>query len=119
MMAWLHTILRNEFYGSFRKRRREVPDSDGVFAARLSSLPAQEGKIELANFRVALGKLPPASREVLIRLCQVNRGWRIEGGSGETAAMRTAPPSTQRRRRKTRFAAERETPHQPLSKQSG
>jgi RNA polymerase sigma-70 factor (ECF subfamily) len=39
MMSWLHTILRNEFYTSFRKRRREVSDSDGLFAARLSSLP--------------------------------------------------------------------------------
>src|SRR3712207_6622154 len=29
MQAWLFTILRNQFYTSFRKRRREVEDPDG------------------------------------------------------------------------------------------
>jgi RNA polymerase sigma-70 factor, ECF subfamily len=66
MSAWLHTILRNEFYSEFRKRRHEVPDSDGLFAARLASLPLQEGHMDLGDFRVALHKLAPEHREALM-----------------------------------------------------
>ena len=37
MVAWLYTILRNEFYSEFRKLRREVADTDGQYAARLAT----------------------------------------------------------------------------------
>jgi len=33
--AWLFTILRNGFYSQHRKKRREVEDPDGSYAARL------------------------------------------------------------------------------------
>ena len=36
MQAWLFTILRNQFHTSYRKRRREVEDPDGQYAARLA-----------------------------------------------------------------------------------
>lgn len=66
MIAWLYTILRNEFYSEFRKRRREVADTDGQHAARLASRPAQEGHMHFQDFRVALGKLAHDHREALI-----------------------------------------------------
>ena len=60
------TILRNTFYNSFRKRGREVQDSDGEYAARLAVPAGQEGYIALQDFRRALAKLPDHQREVLI-----------------------------------------------------
>jgi len=66
MRAWLFTILRNTFYSNHRKRRREVQDVEGEHAARLATHPAQNGHMDLADFREALGKLPPDQREALI-----------------------------------------------------
>jgi RNA polymerase sigma-70 factor, ECF subfamily len=66
MMAWLYTILRNEFYSTIRKRRREVADTDGLFAARLTSLPTQESHLDFQDFRAALFKLGDDHREALV-----------------------------------------------------
>src|SRR6202012_5180525 len=66
MSAWLFTILRNLFRSEYRKRRREVADSDGSYAARLKTHPEQEGSIEFGEFREALGRLPDEQREALI-----------------------------------------------------
>ncbi|MCW3474892.1 sigma-70 family RNA polymerase sigma factor [Limobrevibacterium gyesilva] len=66
MVAWLYTILRNEFYTDFRKRRHEVADTDGQYAARLSTRPLQEGHMQLLDVREALDKLAPDHREALI-----------------------------------------------------
>ena len=66
MPAWLFTILRNLFRSEYRKRKREVEDSDGRYAASLTSPPEQMGKLELQEFRTALAKLPPEQREALI-----------------------------------------------------
>jgi RNA polymerase sigma-70 factor (ECF subfamily) len=66
MPAWLFTILRNLFRSEYRKRKREVEDSDGHYAASLTSPPEQIGKLELQEFRAALVKLPPEQREALI-----------------------------------------------------
>jgi RNA polymerase sigma-70 factor (ECF subfamily) len=72
LSAWLFTILRNAFYSEFRKRRREVEDAEGRMASRLASMPAQNGHMDLQDFRQALMSLPPNQREVLI----------LVGGSG-------------------------------------
>lgn len=66
MPAWLFTILRNLFISEYRKRKREVEDSEGHYAASLVSPPEQIGKLELQEFRTALVKLPPEQREALI-----------------------------------------------------
>jgi RNA polymerase sigma-70 factor (ECF subfamily) len=66
MTAWLVTILRNVFYSEYRKRRREVADSDGSYAQTLVSPPAQTGGLELGELLGALAKLPPDKREALI-----------------------------------------------------
>ena len=66
MSAWLFTILRNLFRSEYRKRRREVEDVDGSYAERLTSLPEQNSRLEIAEFRDALKLLPSEQRESLI-----------------------------------------------------
>ena len=65
-MAWVCTILRNQFYTECRKRRREVEDADGVEAGRLIALPSQEHGIELQKVWTILSKLPATQREALL-----------------------------------------------------
>ena len=64
--AWLFTILRNAFYTTYRKRRREVQDTDGEQAARLCARPEQHGSLDLRDLRHALGKLRVEHREALL-----------------------------------------------------
>lgn len=66
MPAWLFTILRNIYYSEYRKRRREVSDSEGTIAARLATAPAQNGHMDFLDFREALQKLPADQREALV-----------------------------------------------------
>ena len=66
LWAWLFTILRNIYYSEYRKRRREVADPDGAFAAKLATAPAQSGHMDLLDFRAALQQLPSDQREALI-----------------------------------------------------
>jgi RNA polymerase sigma-70 factor, ECF subfamily len=64
--AWLFTILRNEFYSQIRKRRREVEDGDGAYAARVALPPAQDGHMDLNDMQAALMKLPVDQREAVL-----------------------------------------------------
>ena len=66
LRAWLFTILRNEFYTYFRKRKREVEDADGAIAAAVAVYPEQEGHPDLADMQAALAKLPVDQREALL-----------------------------------------------------
>jgi len=66
MSAWLFTILRNLFRSEYRKRRREVEDTDGSYAETLKSQPEQTSHVEFQEFRAALSKLPEDQREALI-----------------------------------------------------
>ena len=59
-------ILRNEFYTDFRKRRREVADTEGHHAARLATHAVQESHMHFLDFREALYRLAPDHREALI-----------------------------------------------------
>ena len=65
LRAWLFTILRNIYYSNYRKRAREVQDSDGVYARRLTVPGDQESHLDLEDFRKAMAKLPAEQREVL------------------------------------------------------
>jgi RNA polymerase sigma-70 factor (ECF subfamily) len=66
LQAWLFTILRNNFYSEHRKRAREVPDTEGTYAASLTTLPDQEEKLAHRDFLAALQKLPPDQREAVL-----------------------------------------------------
>jgi len=66
LRAWLFTILRNGYFSELRKRRREVEDVDGKMTASLSVPPAQQGHLDMQDFRRALNLLPPDQREALV-----------------------------------------------------
>ena len=66
MRAWLFTILRNTYYSSRRKSKREVADVDGTFTENVAEKPAHDGHMQLADFRKALGTLPVEQREALL-----------------------------------------------------
>ncbi|MCF8487324.1 MAG: RNA polymerase sigma factor [Rhodobacteraceae bacterium] len=66
MRAWLFTILRNTYYSLHRKRRREVQDIDGEYAAQMSVKPDHDGRLAMTDFRVAFAQLADEQREALI-----------------------------------------------------
>lgn len=66
MVAWLCTILRNQFYTAMRRRMREVEDIDGEFAGTLAEPPSQEGVVALKALHDAMQALPPGQREALL-----------------------------------------------------
>jgi RNA polymerase sigma-70 factor, ECF subfamily len=66
MSAWLITILRNLFRSEYRKRRREVEDTNGSYMESLKSHPEQYSRVEFEEFRMALAKLPFNEREALL-----------------------------------------------------
>lgn len=66
LIAWLITILRNQYYSVGRKMQREVADPDGEHAATLEAQPQQAGHLELKDFLSALQVLPDDQREALI-----------------------------------------------------
>ncbi|CAN5386408.1 RNA polymerase sigma factor [soil metagenome] len=65
-MAWLYTILRNELYSTLRRRRREVEDAEGTYAAKLAVQPNQHGALDMGDLKTALAKLAPDQREALL-----------------------------------------------------
>ena len=64
--AWLFTILRNVYYSQYRKRAREVQDTDGVYSRAIAVEGDQESHLDLVDFRKALARLPAEQREVLM-----------------------------------------------------
>ncbi|SOH94743.1 RNA polymerase sigma-70 factor, ECF subfamily [Monaibacterium marinum] len=66
LRAWLFTILRNTFYSSKRKQKWEVEDVDGAYTDSLSVKPAQDGVMDLSDFRKAFETLPSDQRESLM-----------------------------------------------------
>ncbi|MEM1428743.1 MAG: RNA polymerase sigma factor [Pseudomonadota bacterium] len=86
LRAWLFTILRNHFYTTRRKLRREIGDADGVFSSRLAEKPAHDGRLALRDFAAAFAQLPDEQREALV----------LVGASGfsyEDAARMTCVPA--------------------------
>ncbi len=66
MRAWLFTILRNTYYSLHRKRKREVEDVDGSYAAALSEKPSHDGRLALHDFTQAFNRLNDEQREALV-----------------------------------------------------
>ncbi len=65
MRAWLFTILRNTYYSSYAKSRREVQDSDGILSGQLSVKPEHDGRMAYTDFLAAFEQLPDDQREAL------------------------------------------------------
>jgi RNA polymerase sigma-70 factor (ECF subfamily) len=82
LSAWLFTILRNLFYSQYRKRRREIDDPDGSYAAKLKVVPDQQSHIDFEDMRAALTLIPTDQREALLLVA-------AEGLSYEDAAQIT------------------------------
>ncbi len=66
MKAWLFTILRNEYFSQMRKAGREVSDPDDFFTNNLAVHPAQDGVMDLNDFKKALDTLPADQKEAII-----------------------------------------------------
>ena len=64
MLAWLFTILRNEFYSQCRRRKRFENIDDN--ADGLVSKPTQVAQAVHHELCAALAKLPPEQRRALI-----------------------------------------------------
>jgi RNA polymerase sigma-70 factor (ECF subfamily) len=66
LKTWLFTILRNTAYSDYRKRWREVEDTDGSYAAGLVTQANQIAHLDMADFKSALDVVPAEQREALI-----------------------------------------------------
>ncbi len=64
--AWLFTILRNLIYSEHRRRKHEVEDPDGSYAARLRTHADQQSHLDFEDFRRALAHLNPYQREAIL-----------------------------------------------------
>jgi RNA polymerase sigma-70 factor (ECF subfamily) len=66
LRAWLFTILRNTYYTTVVRRRREVRDETGKYAATLSVDATQDWRVAVRSLQAALAQLPDEHREALI-----------------------------------------------------
>ena len=66
LRAWLFTILRNTYYTSLVRRRREVRDETGEYAGALKTPPSQEWSMAMHALQDALAQLPVEHREALV-----------------------------------------------------
>lgn len=66
LQAWLFTILRNTYFSSLRKHRREVADPEGIHSGGLFVKPDHDGRLAYGDFQRAFDQLSPEHREVLI-----------------------------------------------------
>ena len=66
LRAWLFTIQRNTFFSECRHRRHVNEDPDGQKVNALSVHAAQDGHMDMQDFRRALDTVPPEQREALM-----------------------------------------------------
>jgi RNA polymerase sigma-70 factor (ECF subfamily) len=66
LRAWLFTILRTTYYTAAVRRRREVRDETGKYAATLATGPTQDWSLAMRALQAALAQLPDEHREALI-----------------------------------------------------
>jgi len=85
LRAWLFTILRNNYFSELRKKRREVEDVDGKMTDNLSVAPAQQGHLDMQDFRKALNTLPDEQREALILIGAVGMSYEEAAGVAQCA----------------------------------
>jgi RNA polymerase sigma-70 factor (ECF subfamily) len=66
LRAWLFVILRNAWYSTAAKRRRETEDPDGLHAGRLAAPGEQDVAAELRDVFQAMELLVPEYREAIV-----------------------------------------------------
>ncbi|MDE2579787.1 MAG: sigma-70 family RNA polymerase sigma factor [Hyphomicrobiales bacterium] len=66
LRAWLVTILRNTYFSQYRKRSREVQDTDGIFAGQVSVRAEQDSRLQMNEVQQAMDKLAPEHKEILL-----------------------------------------------------
>lgn len=66
LKAWLITILRNSFYETRRRRKRETLALQQRFAEEEAADPGQVGRSDVADLGRLLWRLPPLLREALV-----------------------------------------------------
>jgi RNA polymerase sigma-70 factor (ECF subfamily) len=67
LKAWLFTIVRNAFYESTRRRKREsIALQDQPPSESFAALPSQEARAEVRDLQNLIWTLPPLLRESLI-----------------------------------------------------
>jgi RNA polymerase sigma-70 factor (ECF subfamily) len=66
MRAWLFTILRNTYYSSQRRSKREVADVDGIHTETLADKPMHDGRLQMGEFASAFAQLNDEQREALL-----------------------------------------------------
>ena len=66
LKAWLFTILRNSFYETQRRRKRERAAIEASFDMEEAASPAQDARAELNDLDQLIWTLPPLLREALI-----------------------------------------------------
>ena len=66
MRAWLFTILRNTYYSSQRKYRRERDNLASVVLDSQATKPDHDGFLQFRDFLKAFDQLPDEQREVLV-----------------------------------------------------
>ena len=79
LKAWLFTILRNRFRSVVSRRHMTAEISTENFDHLAWIPPEQEARLEVAAFRAAFRRLPPAQREILVLIA-------VDGLSYERAA---------------------------------
>jgi len=91
MVAWLFTILRNEFYSQCRRRRRPFESIDDR-AESLAAKPTQVAQAVHRELCAALAKLAPEQRDALILIGAAGLSY------DEAATMSGCPTGTMKSR---------------------
>ena len=68
LRGWLVTILRNTYFTEYRKRQREVQDSEGALAGRIVIEGGQQSKVEMNEVQPAINRLPDDQREIVLMI---------------------------------------------------
>lgn len=66
MRAWLFTIMRNKFYSTYNKSKREGPGLTECIADTTCIGPAQEWSLQTKRLQSAINELPQHYREAII-----------------------------------------------------
>jgi RNA polymerase sigma-70 factor (ECF subfamily) len=113
LRAWLFTILRNSWYTDAAKRRREVPDEEGRYAAGLTAEASQEWTAELTSLQAALNALPPEHREAIVMVGAAGLSYQ-EAAEISGCAVGTIKSRVNRARHRLALLLDMEAPVEPV-----